>query len=52
MDTAGDRNGLNLRQVEFAAAADLAGRAVVTGPGGAPFGPSGFVVTCPIVSQG
>ena len=45
-------SGLNVRQVEFAAVADLASRGLVTGPGGAPFGPSGFIVNCPIVSQG
>lgn len=45
-------NGQNLRQVEFAAVADLAKNGLVTGPGGTPFGPAGIIVNCPIVSQG
>jgi hypothetical protein len=44
--------GANARQVEFAAVEQLAENGTVTGPGGAPFGPSGFIVDCPIVSQG
>jgi hypothetical protein len=39
-----------IRQVEFAAVEDLAEKGLVTGPGGA-FGPAGFIVNCPIVSQ-
>jgi hypothetical protein len=45
-------SGQNLRQVEFAGVEDLASKGLVTGPGGTPFGPSGFIVDCPIVSQG
>jgi hypothetical protein len=43
--------GTNTRQVEFAAVEDLAQNGTVTGPGGTPFGASGFIVDCPIVSQ-
>src|SRR3954449_12998756 len=39
------------RQTEFAKVADLGRDGTVTGDGG-PFGPSGFIVDCPIVSQG
>ncbi len=42
----------NLRQTAFADVADLAKNGLITGPGGAPFGPGGFVVICPIISQG
>src|SRR5919202_7012549 len=38
------------RQVEFAAVEQLAENGLVTAPGGGPFGPSGFIVDCPIVS--
>jgi hypothetical protein len=44
--------GANTRQVEFAAVEELAEHGTITGPGGAPFGASGFIVDCPIVSQG
>ncbi|MEA2385497.1 MAG: hypothetical protein QOH72_5468 [Solirubrobacteraceae bacterium] len=40
------------RQTEVAKVLDLARNGTVTGPGGAPFGPAGFIVDCPIVSQG
>jgi hypothetical protein len=40
------------RQTEVAKVFDLARNGTVTGPGGAPFGPAGFIVDCPIVSQG
>jgi hypothetical protein len=40
------------RQTEVAKVFDLARDGTVTGPGGAPFGPAGFIVDCPIVSQG
>jgi hypothetical protein len=43
--------GTNVRQVEFAAVADLAQQGRVTAPDGTPFGPSGFIVDCPIVSR-
>ena len=42
----------NVRQTAFADVADLAQKGLVTGPGGAAFGPGGFIVVCPIVSQG
>jgi hypothetical protein len=43
--------GLNLRQTDFAAALDQVTEGNATGfPAGAPFGPSGFVVNCPVVS--
>jgi hypothetical protein len=45
-------SGQNVRQTEFAGVADLAQKGLITGPGGAPFGASGFIVDCPIVSQG
>lgn len=42
----------NLRQTEFARVAQLAESRTVTAPDGRAFGPSGFVVNCPIISQG
>jgi hypothetical protein len=42
----------NVRQTAFADVAKLAKRGLVTSPGGAPFGPAGFIVICPIISQG
>jgi hypothetical protein len=42
----------NVRQTAFADVADLAEKGLVTGPGGAAFGPAGFIVVCPIISQG
>ena len=42
----------NTVQTAFADVAKLAEAGVVTGPGGAPFGPGGFIVVCPIISQG
>lgn len=44
--------GANTRQTEFAAVEKLAEQGTVTGPGGTPFGASGFIVDCPIVSAG
>jgi len=44
--------GLNTRQSRFADVEDLAEQGLVTGPAGAPFGPSNAVVVCPIISQG
>lgn len=44
-------SGQNVRQVEFAAVADLAKNGLITAPGGGAFGPSGIIVNCPIVSQ-
>jgi hypothetical protein len=43
--------GRNLRQTAFADVADLAKQGLITGPGGAAFGPAGFIVDCPIISQ-
>jgi hypothetical protein len=40
------------RQTEFADVEDLAEDGAVTAPDGGPFGPSGFIVDCPIVSEG
>jgi hypothetical protein len=41
----------NVRQTDFGQVLNLAQKGTVTGPGGAPFGPAGFVVNCPIVSR-
>jgi hypothetical protein len=43
--------GQNLRQTDFGNVQNLADAGLLTGPGGAPFGPSGFIVNCPIVSM-
>jgi hypothetical protein len=40
----------NVRQTSVADVEDLVDAGVITGPGGAPFGPADFVVDCPIVS--
>jgi hypothetical protein len=43
--------GLNLRQTDFSAAQQQVTNGLATGfPAGAPFGPSGFIVNCPVVS--
>lgn len=42
-------NRQNLRQTDVGTAQGLASHGVLTGPDGAPFGASGFVVNCPIV---
>jgi hypothetical protein len=43
--------GLNLRQTDFSAALQQVADGNVTGfPAGSPFGPSGFIVNCPVVS--
>ena len=43
--------GLNLRQTDFSSALAQVSSGNATGfPAGAPFGPSGFVVNCPVVS--
>ena len=39
------------RQTRVADVFDLAAAGAITGPGGAPFGPAGFIVDCPIVSS-
>jgi hypothetical protein len=44
-------SGRNLRQTDFGKIENLASDAIITGPGGAPFGPANFVVDCPIVSR-
>jgi hypothetical protein len=43
--------GANIRQTEFAKIEDLAHEGLVSGPGGAPFGPADIVVNCPIVAE-
>jgi hypothetical protein len=43
--------GLNTRQTDRSDLFNLVQQGLVTGPGGARFGPAGFVVNCPIVSQ-
>ena len=40
----------NVRQTSVADVEDLVDEGVITGPGGATFGPANFVVDCPIVS--
>jgi hypothetical protein len=43
--------GLNLRQTDFSTAQQQVTNGLTTGfPAGAPFGPSGFIVNCPVVS--
>jgi len=43
--------GLNVRQTDFSAAQQQVTNGLATGfPAGAPFGPSGFIVNCPVVS--
>jgi hypothetical protein len=44
-------SGQNVRQTDFGDILGLANHGLVTGPGGAPFGPAGFIVDCPIVSS-
>ena len=44
-------DGLNLRQTDFSAALEQVTAGLATGsPAGTPFGPSGFIVNCPVVS--
>ena len=43
--------GADVRQTAFADVADLAGRGLITAPDGSRFGPSGFIVNCPIISR-
>ena len=43
--------GQNLRQEDFGDVLNLAQDGLVTGPGGAALGASGFIVNCPIVSS-
>jgi hypothetical protein len=49
--TAAIAAGQNLRQTDFGNVQNLAQAGLLTGPGGVPFGPSGFIVNCPIVSM-
>lgn len=44
-------NGQNQRQMSFNDIRNLVEEGLITGPDGAPFGPSGFIVNCPIVSS-
>lgn len=41
----------NVRQTDFGDLHNLVEKGVITGAGGAPFGPAGFIVDCPIVSR-
>lgn len=43
--------GDNPRQTDWGDVENLVNNGAATGPGGAAFGPAGFVVNCPIVSQ-
>jgi hypothetical protein len=43
--------GQNLRQEDFGDILGLASHGQVTAPDGTPFGPSGFIVDCPIISS-
>jgi len=44
-------DGLNLRQTDFSAALEQVTAGLATGsPAGTPFGPSGLIVNCPVVS--
>lgn len=43
--------GRNVAQKDRSSLANLVDEGLVTGPGGARFGPAGFVVNCPIVSS-
>lgn len=44
-------NGYRGRLTEEFQILDLARKGFITGPGGAPYGSSGFVVNCPIVMR-
>lgn len=41
----------NVRQTDFGDILNLVEKGIVTGPGGTPFAPAGFIVDCPIVSR-
>lgn len=43
--------GANVAQTDRSQLLNLVSKGIVTGPGGARFGPAGFVVNCPIVSS-
>jgi hypothetical protein len=44
-------NGQNLRQTDFDAVVNLIQQGEITGFGGGAFGPAGFIVTCPPISE-
>jgi len=44
-------NGLNLVQKDFGGLSGLAQEGFISAPGGAKFGPAGFIVNCPIISE-
>jgi hypothetical protein len=44
-------SGQNLRQTDFGTVQNLAQDGLITAPNGTAFGPSGFIVNCPIVSM-
>ncbi|WP_367025367.1 hypothetical protein ABZN20_11670 [Methylococcus sp. ANG] len=44
-------DGLNVMQEDFGDILGLARKGLVTAPGGAKFGPAGFIVNCPVVSR-
>ena len=41
----------NVRQTDFGDILNLVEKGIVTGPGGTPFAPAGFIVDCPIISR-
>jgi hypothetical protein len=43
--------GQNVRQTDWGTIQGLVDHGLITAPGGTPFGPSGFIVDCPIVSR-
>jgi len=45
------RQGLDLRQTDFGDILGLASHGLLTAPDGGPFGASGFIVNCPIISS-
>jgi hypothetical protein len=45
-------SGQNLHQTDWNTMQMLVEQGLITGPGGARFGPANFVVDCPIVSRG
>ena len=44
-------SGQNLRQTDWGTIQGLVDHGLITGPGGAAFGPGNFIVDCPIISQ-
>jgi hypothetical protein len=45
------RQGLDRRQTDYGDIQGLASDGLVTAPDGGPFGASGFIVNCPIISS-